>query len=147
MYSNILFMHNNAIFYVLDWPMIWGREYPSRSSRMLPVCRQVRSSNRLCRDSVDTWGLLHLSPPFSTFSSNFTHLWQHTHTNITHQSLSQERKHTAFAVKMMIQVIKYYNAQTQKQPLWGSTLQQLCFKPNWLNTPESIKAPLATSCC
>lgn len=41
---------------------------------MLPVCRQVLSSNKLWRVSVETWGLLHLSPPSSTFSSNFTHL-------------------------------------------------------------------------
>lgn len=54
--------------------MIWGREYPSRSSSTVPVCRHVRSSKRLCRDSVDTWGLLHLSPPSSTFSSNLIHL-------------------------------------------------------------------------
>lgn len=55
-------------------PMICGKEPLSRSSSTVPVCRQVRSSKRLCRDSVDTWGLLQRSPPSSTFSSNFIHL-------------------------------------------------------------------------
>lgn len=55
-------------------PMICGKEPLSKSSSTVPVCRQVRSSKRLCRDSVDTWGLLQRSPPSSTFSSNFIHL-------------------------------------------------------------------------
>lgn len=54
--------------------MICGKEPPSKSSNTVPVCRQVRSSKRLCKDSVDTWGLLQRSPPSSTFSSNFIHL-------------------------------------------------------------------------
>lgn len=55
-------------------PMICGKEPLSKSSSTVPVCKQVRSSNRLCSDSVDTWGLLQRSPPSSTFSSNFIHL-------------------------------------------------------------------------
>lgn len=62
-------------------PTICGSEQPSRSSSTVPVCRHVRSSNRLCRESVETWGLLHLSPPSSTFSSNFTHLQICSHTH------------------------------------------------------------------
>lgn len=74
------------------WPTICGSEYPSRSSSTVPVCRHVRSSNRLCRDSVETWGLLHLSPPSSTFSSNFTHLQIYTVTHTHTQSWSQAEK-------------------------------------------------------
>lgn len=55
-------------------PMICGKEPLSKSNSTVPVCRHVRSSKRLCRDSVDTWGLLQRSPPSSTFSSNFIHL-------------------------------------------------------------------------
>ena len=35
---------------------------------------QLRSSKRLCRERVATCGLLHLSPPSSTSSSNLIHL-------------------------------------------------------------------------
>lgn len=55
-------------------PMICGKEPLSKSRSTVPVCRQVRSSKRLCRDRVATWGLLQRSPPSSTFSSNFIHL-------------------------------------------------------------------------
>lgn len=44
------------------------------SSSTVPLKMQLRSSNRLCNDSVATYGLLHRSPPSSTSSSNFSHL-------------------------------------------------------------------------
>lgn len=55
-------------------PTTWGRVEASRSSMMVPFSIQVLSSNRLCKESVATWGLLQRSPPFSTFSSNLIHL-------------------------------------------------------------------------
>lgn len=55
-------------------PTSCGREDASRSSMMDPFSIHVLSSNKLCRDSVATWGLLHRSPPCSTFSSNLIHL-------------------------------------------------------------------------
>lgn len=55
-------------------PTTWGREEASISSIIEPFSIHVLNSNKLCRDNVATWGLLHLSPPCSTFSSNFIHL-------------------------------------------------------------------------
>lgn len=55
-------------------PTTWGREEASISSIIEPFSIHVLNSNKLCRDNVATWGLLHRSPPCSTFSSNFIHL-------------------------------------------------------------------------
>lgn len=55
-------------------PTTWGRVEASMSSMMVPFSMHFLSSNRLCKDSVATWGLLQRSPPFSTFSSNLIHL-------------------------------------------------------------------------
>lgn len=55
-------------------PTTWGREEASISSIIEPFSMHVLNSNKLCRDNVATWGLLHRSPPCSTFSSNFIHL-------------------------------------------------------------------------
>lgn len=55
-------------------PTTCGREEASISSIMDPFSMHVLNSNKLCRDNVATWGLLHRSPPCSTFSSNFIHL-------------------------------------------------------------------------
>lgn len=44
------------------------------SSNTLPLMMQLRSSNRLWSERVATYGLLHLSPPSSTSSSNLSHL-------------------------------------------------------------------------
>ena len=46
----------------------------SKSNSTVPFIMQLRSSKRLCRERVATCGLLHLSPPSSTSSSNLTHL-------------------------------------------------------------------------
>ncbi len=46
----------------------WQHDLP------VPLSRNDLSSKRECRDRVATWGLLHLFPPSSTSSSNFTHL-------------------------------------------------------------------------
>lgn len=55
-------------------PTTCGREEASISSMIEPFSIHVRNSNKLCRDKVATWGLLHRSPPCSTFSSNLIHL-------------------------------------------------------------------------
>lgn len=55
-------------------PTTCGRVEASMSSMMVPFSMHFLSSNRLCKDSVATWGLLQRSPPFSTFSSNLIHL-------------------------------------------------------------------------
>ena len=55
-------------------PTTWDSVDASMSSMTVPFSMHVRSSIRLWRDSVATWGLLQRSPPFSTFSSNLIHL-------------------------------------------------------------------------
>lgn len=44
------------------------------SSNTLPLMMQLRNSKRLWSERVATYGLLHLSPPSSTSSSNLSHL-------------------------------------------------------------------------
>src|SRR4029434_684863 len=74
------------------------------SSSTVPFRMQERSSNRLCREIVCTYALLHLSPPSSTSSSNFnlpfsqlivyTHTHTHTHTTLTLTHTHTHTQHT-----------------------------------------------------
>ena len=50
-------------------PAISASVFASISRITVPAINELRSSNKLYRDNVATWGLLHLSPPSSTFSS------------------------------------------------------------------------------
>lgn len=64
------------IIHLDDLPAISSTPLALMSSSTVLLMMQLRSSNRLCSDSVATYGLLHRSPPSSTSSSNFSHLRQ-----------------------------------------------------------------------
>lgn len=64
----------------------------SKSNSTVPFIIQLRSSKRLCRERVATCGLLHLSPPSSTSSSNLTHLAVSFHSILLERGEGTERE-------------------------------------------------------
>lgn len=76
----------NLICWSAVLPTICWSEFASKSSMMVPFSMQFFSWKSEWRDRVATWGLLHRSPPFSTFSSNFIHLRKTHKTHICSDS-------------------------------------------------------------
>ena len=69
-------------------PQTWDKFSASRSSCTDPRRTQLRSSNRLRRDNVATWGLLHRSASSSKSSSNLIHLQAKWHSAVLYVHLS-----------------------------------------------------------
>ena len=65
---------HNSTKSVINSPEICPKSLATISRSTTPFKTHDLNSNKLWRLNVDTWGLLHLSPPSSTHSSNLIHL-------------------------------------------------------------------------